>query len=330
MNWVIALLVILICIVVVSVWHLKSILESSSKEEDDEEEYMSESDLEKKFTDIGSSITALETKLNTTMDLTRDDVTKTLKEFELIFKSSQERGNLGEYRIEQLLSDLGLIEGTHWKAKQKHKDHGTIPDYTFYFPDGVFVNLDSKFPLEHYKNMFNEGISEVDKNEEKKKFRVDVKARINELKKPGYIDISNGSVDFVLLLLPSDSVLNFVRKEFESLDNDAKENHIFIIGLNELYAILSMLNRAIKNFEANEKQNEIVESFQKANKQIGDTENLLINYKERIDLMYRKFEDIIESFSLLKTTLKIFDKDDEDGNSGSSSVPAVPPPNKEE
>ena len=122
--------------------HLKSILESSSKEED-EEEYMSESDLEKKFTDIGSSITALETKLNTTMDLTRDDVTKTLKEFELIFKSSQERGNLGEYRIEQLLSDLGLIEGTHWKAKQKHKDHGTIPDYTFYFPNGVFVNLDS-------------------------------------------------------------------------------------------------------------------------------------------------------------------------------------------
>ena len=148
MNWLIALLVILICIVVVSVWHLKSILESSSKEKD-EEEYMSESDLEKKFTDIGSSITALETKLNTTMDLTRDDVTKTLKEFELIFKSSQERGNLGEYRIEQLLSDLGLIEGTHWKAKQKHKDHGTIPDYTFYFPNGVFVNLDSKFPLEH-------------------------------------------------------------------------------------------------------------------------------------------------------------------------------------
>ena len=330
MNWVIALLVILICIVVVSVWHLKSILESSSKEDDEEEEYMSESDLEKKFTDIGSSITALETKLNTTMDLTRNDVTKTLKEFELIFKSSQERGNLGEYRIEQLLSDLGLIKGTHWKAKQKHKDHGTIPDYTFYFPDDVFVNLDSKFPLEHYKNMFNEGISEVDKNEEKKKFRVDVKARINELKKPGYIDISNGSVDFVLLLLPSDSVLNFVRKEFESLDNDAKENHIFIIGLNELYAILSMLDRAIKNFEANEKQSEIVKSFKEATKQIDDTEDLLINYKKSIDLMYKKFKAINKAFELIKKTIKEALKDDEDENSGSSSVPAVPPSNKEE
>ena len=46
--------------------------------------------------------------------------------------------------------------------------------------------------------------------------------------------------------------------------------------------------------------------------------------------MSRKFEDIIKSFSLLKMTLKIFDKDDEDENSGSSSAPAVPPPNKEE
>jgi len=329
MNWIIALLVILICIVAVSVWHLKSILESSSKEED-EEEYMSESDLEKKFSDIGSSITALEAALKTAMGSTRDDVTKTLKEFELIFKSSQERGNLGEYRIEQLLSDLGLIEGTHWKAKQKHKDHGTIPDYTFYFPDGVFVNLDSKFPLEHYKNMFNEGISEVDKNEEKKKFRVDVKARINELKKPGYIDVSNGSVDFVLLLLPSDSVLNFVRKEFESLDNNAKENHIFIIGLNELYAILSMLDRAIKNFEANEKQSEIVENFHKASGILEDIQDNFGKEKDRIDLMSRKFKDIIKSLDLLAITLKLLDKDDEDENSGSSSAPAVPPSNKEE
>ena len=41
-------------------------------------------------------------------------------------------------------------------------------------------------------------------------------------------------------------------------------------------------------------------------------------------------KEIIKSFALLRMTLKILDKDDEDENSGSSSAPVVPPSNKEE
>ena len=309
------LLIILICIVIGSVFYLKNILESSLGKKEDQ---MSKSDIEGKFTDVGTSITNLQTSLSNVVNLTRDDVTKSLKEFELIFRSSQERGNFGEYQIEQLLSSLGLIEGTHWKQKQKHKEHGTIPDYTFYFPDGVFVNLDSKFPLAHYKNMFSEGISEVDKNEEKKKFRVDVKGRINELKKPGYIDVSNSSVDFVLMLLPSDSVLNFVRKEFEKLDVDAREHHIFIIGINELYAILLMLKRAIHNFKVSEGQNEINRLFENFKTEWKKRVELFETYSNRLRLAAEKYEDIEGFNNELDGIIKKMNLDVKEDNSEDS------------
>ena len=102
-------------------------------------------------------------------------------------------------------------------------------------------------------------------------------------------------------------------------------------------AVKSVLNQSFKNFEiiivdnySDDETQKIVESFQKANKQIDDTEEMLVQHKDRIDLMSRKFKEIIKSFALLRMTLKILDKDDEDENSGSSSAPVVPPSNKEE
>ena len=106
---------------------------------------------EKNINDLRDKLSETKSALETTYQNSQKEVTKSLNEFNLIFRSSQERGSLGEYRVEQLLENLGLQENVHWKSQQSYGR--ARPDYTFYFPDQVYINLDSKFPLEHYKNM---------------------------------------------------------------------------------------------------------------------------------------------------------------------------------
>ena len=166
---------------------------------------------ERNINDLRDKLSETKSALETTYQNSQKEVTKSLNEFNLIFRSSQERGSLGEYRVEQLLENLGLQENVHWKSQQSYGS--ARPDYTFYFPDQVYINLDSKFPLEHYKNMVNSE-NEFEKEAEKKAFEKDVKDRIKEMQKDGYVDVSSGSVDFVLMFVPSQSVLNFIRKEF--------------------------------------------------------------------------------------------------------------------
>ena len=98
---------------------------------------------ERNINDLRDKLSETKSALETTYQNSQKEVTKSLNEFNLIFRSSQERGSLGEYRVEQLLENLGLQENVHWKSQQSYGS--ARPDYTFYFPDQVYINLDSNF-----------------------------------------------------------------------------------------------------------------------------------------------------------------------------------------
>ena len=69
------------------------------------------SDSDKNIKELRDKLSETKSALETTYQNSQKEVTKSLNEFNLIFRSSQERGSLGEYRVEQLLENLGLRRG---------------------------------------------------------------------------------------------------------------------------------------------------------------------------------------------------------------------------
>tara|TARA_B110000438_G_scaffold222746_1_gene216186 strand:- start:69 stop:1019 length:951 start_codon:yes stop_codon:yes gene_type:complete len=244
---------------------------------------------EKNINDLRDKLSETKSALETTYQNSQKEVTKSLNEFNLIFRSSQERGSLGEYRVEQLLENLGLQENVHWKSQQSYGS--ARPDYTFYFPDQVYINLDSKFPLEHYKNMVNaEG--EFEKESEKKAFEKDVKDRIKEMQKDGYVDVSKGSVDFVLMFVPSQSVLNFIRKEFYTIWEDALKKKVILVGTPELFAMLQMLKTSVHNFTLSTKVDDFKTNFSQFKVEWTKIEALLEKHENQIEAVSKSYQDI--------------------------------------
>ncbi|MFQ6611500.1 MAG: DNA recombination protein RmuC [Fidelibacterota bacterium] len=171
-----------------------------------------------------------------------------------ILSSSQARGQWGERMVEDILNFIGFSEGINYvKQSQAGEDR---PDFTFYLPDQKLIHMDVKFPLSHYENYLaseNEGEQEA----EKKAFITDVHNHVKEIAKRSYIDPTKGTVDYVLMFIPNESIYSFLNQEDHELIDFSLSKKILLCSPVTLYAILSLIRQAVSNFSMEQKAGEM-------------------------------------------------------------------------
>ena len=181
-------------------------------------------------------------------------LTDTTSKLRQILSSSQARGQWGERMVEDILNFIGLIEGINYKKQSQ--EGSDRPDYTFYLPQSKHVNMDVKFPLSHYEK-FISAESETERNSEKKQFLSDVKTHIKAINKRTYIDTESGTVDYVLMFIPNESIYTFINQEDKGLIDFSLQNKIILCSPITLYAVLSLIRQAVSNFAMEEKAGEM-------------------------------------------------------------------------
>ena len=182
------------------------------------------------------------------------ELTDTTSHLRQILSSSQARGQWGERMVEDILSLIGLSEGVNYKQQQQAgKDR---PDFTFFLPDDKSLNMDVKFPLDHYEK-YIAAESDHEKELEKKAFLKDVRERVKEVAKRSYIDPESGTVDSMLLFIPNESIYSFLNQEDGKLIDFSLEKKIILCSPITLYAILSLIRQAVSNFAMEQKAGEM-------------------------------------------------------------------------
>jgi len=242
-----------------------------------------------KFKDINNELVKTRTTLKNLYKDSQEDVSKSLDEFRLIYKGNQSRGSLGEYTVEQLLEHMGLLKNVHWKRQQTFQN--VQPDYTFYYPDNRYFNLDSKCPQNHYDKMVNAS-NDFEKESEMKAFKKDVKDRIKEMQKEGYIDVGNGGLDFVVMFVPNEGVLNFIRKELFETYQNAIQKKILIVGTSDLFAMLQMLKQSIDIFSVSTQINEYQRHFADFKNEYRQWRDLLEKHGAQIKTLQTSYDKI--------------------------------------
>ena len=185
-------------------------------------------------------------------------VSDTTSKLRMILSSSQARGQWGERLVTDILDFIGLVEGINYSKQSQLTNNTQRPDFTFFLPDNTSLNMDVKFPLTHYENYISSS-SESDRKSEKKAFLRDVRNRIKEVSKRSYINPEGGTVDYVLLFIPNESVYSFLNQEDLSLIDFSLKNKILLCSPITLYAILSLIRQAVSNFSMEKKASEVQE-----------------------------------------------------------------------
>ncbi|MCF7843005.1 MAG: DNA recombination protein RmuC, partial [Lentisphaeria bacterium] len=218
---------------------------------------------------------------NTTEDLRR------------LLASSQTRGQWGERMVEDILNYIGLQENINY-TRQTTVESGERPDYTFFLPKGKKVNMDVKFPLTHYERYLHSE-SPDEQGTEKSAFLKDVKNHLKAISKREYINPSDGTVDYVMMFIPNESIYGFINKEDPDMIGEALSNHIMLCSPITLYAVLSLLRQATENFMVEQKANEIMTQVSNFKKQWD-------KFSDQMDSVGKALDQAISRFQTLTST----------------------------
>ena len=212
-----------------------------------------------------------------------------------ILSSSQKRGQWGERMVEDILDFIGFMEDKNY-IKQSQVESGEKPDYTFLLPKEKKLNMDVKFPLASYERYINAELEE-EQETHKKDFLKDVKKHIKVVAGREYVNPAEGTVDYVLLFIPNESIYGFINQEDTKLIDYALEKKVLLCSPLTLYAMLSLIYQATRNFAMEEKATEVMNLLDSFRLQWS-------KYVEVMDKMGRSLETAKKDYDTLVSTRK--------------------------
>lgn len=255
-------------------------------------------ELQGKFEQIGQGniekITEVSELLKVHSDIT-EKLGKTTEGLKLTLASSKKRGEWGERMAEDVIRLAGLVEGINY-SKQKTLEHATgRPDFTFYLPNKLMINMDVKFPLDNYVK-FIEAESDHDRKHFRDELVKSVRIMIRDVgSKRDYIDTAHSTVDYAIIFIPNEQVYSFINESDPKIMDESLRQKIILCSPFTLYAVLAVVRHAVDNFNMEQTASVIL-------KHLGDFDKQWNLYKDGFRKMGDRLEAARKEYDLLDTT----------------------------
>jgi len=206
--------------------------------------------------------------------------------------SSKARGQWGERMAEDVLRIAGLLEGVNYR-RQRTLDGGGRPDYTFLLPNGLTMHMDVKFPLDNYVR-FLEATSDVEARQRRDQFLRDVRDRVRELARRGYLD-DDATVDCLVLFIPNEQVYAFVQEQDATIAEEALRERIVLCSPLTLFAVLAVVRQSVEHFRLEQTSREIVGL-------LGDFAKQWSAYVAQLEKVQGRFDAVAKEYDALAGT----------------------------
>ena len=180
---------------------------------------------------------------------------KDMKDLSNVLKSPKLRGGLGEQFLYEILENS--LPKELFKTQYKFKD-GAVCDAVVLTEKGM-ITIDSKFPMENFKEMVTQETQE-DRDKFKKQFVRDVKARIDEISSK-YILPEEGTTDFAVMYVPSENVYYELIVNTHEIEEYSRNKSVFITSPNTLNYQMRAILVAFQQNELQKHAGEILKSL---------------------------------------------------------------------
>lgn len=197
------------------------------------------------------------------------EVGKDISSLQEILKAPKLRGNLGEFLLGDLLSQILPTE--HFSMQYRF-NNGEVVDAVVHL-GGRHVPIDAKFPLENFRRLIGEE-SEGAKKEAKRLFKSDVKRHIDAIAAK-YIRPDEQTFDFALMYIPAENVYyETIIKDDELggekvLSQYAMDKKVIPVSPNNFYAYLHTILLGLRGFKIEQRAQEIIAHLARLKGELG-------------------------------------------------------------
>lgn len=205
--------------------------------------------------------------------------------------SPKARGSWGERTADDLLRVLGLREGVAYQKQKAVQGGRSIPDFTFFLPDGRLLHMDVKFPIDSYLR-YLQAESDLDRERHVVEFLRAVRLRVKELTTRDYIDPERNTVQHVLCFVPNESVFGFICERGSDLLDEALRHGVVLCSPSTLYAVLAVVRQAAEMLQVERTSDEVLRLLGAFDKQWDKFVGAIETVGKRLESTQRAFDDL--------------------------------------
>lgn len=221
-------------------------------------------------------------------------LSRTAGELHQMLASSQRRGAWGERMAEDVLRLAGFQENVNYTQQSAEAAEQGRPDFTFFLPNDLTVNMDVKFPLETYK-AYLDAETDGDRTAARDQLVRAVRGHIRAVARRGYVDTRGGTVPYVLVFVPSEQIFALVLAAEPDLLDEALGHRVVLTSPLTLYAMLAVIRQAAENVNLMRTADEVLAL-------LGQFQDQWQRYNEELDKLGQRLESAKNQYDTLRAT----------------------------
>lgn len=191
-----------------------------------------------------------------------DGLTSNVVSLQELLGDKRSRGAFGEVQLEHLVSNMLPAQVYELQATLPN---GARADCLLKLPEPTgTVAVDSKFPLENYRRMFD---PTVDKIAATRAFKADVKKHIDDI--AGKYILPNVTADGAVMFIPAEAVFAEIHAYHPELVQHAQTRRVWIVSPTTLMAVLNTARAVIKDVETRRQVHIIKEALGKLSQEFS-------------------------------------------------------------
>ncbi len=196
-----------------------------------------------------------------------------------ILTDKRSRGTFGEVQLTALIRNV-LPEQQF--SLQHSLSTGKRPDCMLFLPEPTGnIAIDAKFPLENFRLLMNNALSEIEKRPIEQQFRQDIRKHIQDIAEK-YI-IPGETADGAVMFIPAEAIFAEIHAHYPELVEEAHRVKVWLVSPTTMMAILTTARAVVKD-AATRKQLHLIQEHLRL------LANDFRRFQERMDKLAKNIE----------------------------------------
>ena len=165
-----------------------------------------------------------------------------------ILTDKKSRGIFGEVQLYQILASVFGEKNDRTYQKQYKLSNNTMVDAMLFTPEPIGnIAIDSKFPLENYRKMYDSELTNEERINARKEFVGNLKKHIDDISEK-YI-IRNETSDQAIMFLPAEAIFAEINAYHTDVIDYAYRKNVRIASPTTLVSVLTTIQMILTNIE---------------------------------------------------------------------------------
>ena len=211
-----------------------------------------------------------------------------------ILTDKKSRGIFGEVQLYQILASVFGEKNDRTYQKQYKLSNNTMVDAMLFTPEPIGnIAIDSKFPLENYRKMYDSELTNEERINARKEFVGNLKKHIDDISEK-YI-IRNETSDQAIMFLPAEAIFAEINAYHTDVIDYAYRKNVRIASPTTLVSVLTTIQIILTNIEWEKYASVIQEELGKLHEEFG-------RYEKRWKALEKDIEKVTKDVKEITTT----------------------------